>query len=68
MLHKPSQHATRKVYTFVPIQDFTKPWTDNDLYEKYKLTDSEIAFIEWMIRPMNLNNNEQDELISDINE
>ena len=68
MLHKPSQHATRKVYTFVPIQDFTKPWTDNDLYEKYKLTESEIAFIEWMIRPMNLNNNEQDELISDINE
>ena len=27
MLHKPSQHAT-KVYTFVPTQDWSKPWTD----------------------------------------
>ena len=46
LLHKSSQHTTRKVYTFVPIQDWTKQWTDADLYEKYKLTKSEIAFIE----------------------
>jgi hypothetical protein len=55
MLHKPSQHATKKVYTFVPTQDFSIPWTDESLYEKYKLTKKEISFIEWMIRPMELN-------------
>ncbi len=54
LLHKPAQHATRKVYAFVPTQDFTEPWTDKKLYEKYGLTDDEIAFVEWMIRPMAL--------------
>ena len=39
LLHKPSQHTTRKVYTFVPTQKWTKPWTDEDLYAKYGLTD-----------------------------
>jgi site-specific DNA-methyltransferase (adenine-specific) len=52
MLHKPAQDATRKVYTFVPAQDFSQPWTDEKLYAKYGLTDEEVAFVEWMIRPM----------------
>ncbi len=65
MLHKPSQHATRKVYTFVPMQDFSKPWTDEKLYAKYGLTKKEIAFVEWMIRPMDLNSNAPDEVIPD---
>ena len=52
MLKKPSQHATSKVYTFAPTQDFTKAWTDEELYAKYDLTEEEIAFIESMIRPM----------------
>jgi site-specific DNA-methyltransferase (adenine-specific) len=51
-LHKPSQHTTRKVYTFVPTQEWTRPWTDGDLYKKYGLTESEIAFIEGIVRPM----------------
>lgn len=38
----------------VPQQDFSKSWTDEELYEKYGLTDDEIAFIESMIRPMEL--------------
>lgn len=54
MLKKPSQHATSKVYSFVPIQDFSKPWTDRELYAKYGLTDKEINFIESMIKPMEL--------------
>jgi len=37
---------------FVPVQDFSKPWTDEELYKKYNLDDEEIAFIESMIRPM----------------
>lgn len=54
LLHKPSQDTTRKVYTFVPTQDWTKQWTDADLYAKYGLTASEIAFIEKIVRPMDL--------------
>ena len=49
---KNTQHATQGVYQFVPIQDFSHPWTDDMLYKKYSLTDEEIAFIESMIRPM----------------
>ena len=52
LLHKPSQHTTRKVYTFVPTQKWTKRWTDKDLYAKYGLTASEIAFVEKLVRPM----------------
>ncbi|HMN74502.1 MAG TPA: Eco57I restriction-modification methylase domain-containing protein [Burkholderiaceae bacterium] len=55
LLHKPSQHVTRKVYTFVPTQAWTKQWTDADLYAKYRLTSSEIAFIEKIVRPLDIN-------------
>ena len=54
LLRKNTQNATAKVYKSVPMQDFSKPWTDEELYEKYGLTDDEIAFIESMIRPMEL--------------
>ena len=49
---KNTQNAARNVYSFVPLQDFTRPWTDADLYAKYNLTDEEIQFIESMIKPM----------------
>lgn len=52
MLKKVTQDTTKAVYQFVPLQDFSHPWTDEMLYKKYKLTDDEIAFIESMIRPM----------------
>ena len=54
LLLKNTQHATAKVYQFVPIQDFTQSWTDEKLYKKYGLTQEEIAFIDSMIRPMEL--------------
>lgn len=47
-----SQHITKERYLFVPVQDFTKTWTDDILYKKYKLTDAEISIIESSIRPM----------------
>ena len=47
-----SVNVTRECFTFVPIQDFTRSWTDKDLYAKYGLTDEEIALIEFMIKPM----------------
>ena len=43
---------TKDVFHFVPLQDFTRSWTDAELYAKYDLTDEEIAFIESMIKPM----------------
>ena len=52
LLIKNTQDAPARVYSFVPLQDFSHPWTDEMLYKKYGLTDEEIAFIESMIRPM----------------
>ncbi len=57
LLHKPTQHTARKVYAFVPAQEWDRQWTDNDLYAKYSLCPSEIAFIEKIVRPMDLTGN-----------
>ncbi|MFD1510706.1 Eco57I restriction-modification methylase domain-containing protein [Lacimonas salitolerans] len=57
LLHKPSQDTTRKVYTFVPTQDWTREWTDQDLYVKYGLSNEEIEFVEKIVRPMELVSN-----------
>jgi len=54
MLKKVTQSTTRSVYTLVPQQDFSKSWTDDDLYKKYEITEDEISFIDSMIRPMDL--------------
>ena len=56
LLNKPTQHATSKVYSFVPIQDFNESWTDEKLYKRYGLTKEEISFIESMVRPMGEDN------------
>lgn len=47
-----TQNIAKDKFQFVPMQDFSHPWTDEMLYRKYGLTDEEIAFIESMIRPM----------------
>jgi site-specific DNA-methyltransferase (adenine-specific) len=46
--------VTRKVYTFVPLQQWTKPWTDEDLYARYDLSAEEIEFVEKLVRRMDL--------------
>ncbi len=56
LLAKSTQDAYSKVYRFVPLQNFREPWTDDKLYKKYGLTKDKIAFIESMVRPMELNN------------
>ena len=53
-LRKVTQHATRDVYAFVPIQTWDRIWTDEELYKKYGLAKNEIAFIESMVKPMEL--------------
>ena len=47
-----SVNVTRECFAFVPIQDFTRPWTDTELYAKYGLTEEEKALIEAMIKPI----------------
>ena len=47
-----SINLAKDTYIFVPTQDFSKPWTDEELYKKYKLNNDEIAFIDSMIKPM----------------
>ena len=57
-----TQHMSKANFRFVPLQDFTSnsdidwsvsiPEIDAQLYEKYGLSDDEIAFIEKMIKPM----------------
>lgn len=47
-----SIHITKDSFCFVPMQDFSKPWTDEELYQKYNLSQEEIDFIESMIKPM----------------
>ena len=49
---KISQDAMSKTYRFVPMQDYTKAWTDEELYSKYGLSSEEIAYIEATIKPM----------------
>lgn len=49
---KTTQSTPKRVYQFVPLQDWSKAWTDEELYKKYKLTQEEIDNIEETIAPM----------------
>ena len=51
-MKKMTQDLKDQTFALVPLQDFTKSWTDEELYKKYNLTKEEIAFIESMIKPM----------------
>jgi site-specific DNA-methyltransferase (adenine-specific) len=52
-LRKVTQHATRDVYGFVPDLPLTAKWSDELLYERYRLNGDEIAFIESQVAPHN---------------
>lgn len=56
-----SQDITKDRFSFVPIQDFTKSWNDEDINAKYDLNGEEIAFINSMIRPMGSGGDDDDE-------
>ena len=61
-IRKQTQHATRTVYKYVPLQDFTSKsdidWSksikeiDQQLYKKYGLDENEINFIETRVKEM----------------
>ncbi len=50
-LIKNTQNTSPAAYSFTPVQDWSKSWTDEKLYKKYELTESEIQVIESMIWP-----------------
>lgn len=47
-----AQMISQNSFQFVPLQDFSEPWTDEKLYKKYNLSQDEIAYIESLIKPM----------------
>jgi site-specific DNA-methyltransferase (adenine-specific) len=49
-----AQDLSRSAYSFVPLQDFSKSWTDEELYARYQLTEEDVAYIEKLIRPMEM--------------
>ncbi len=49
-----SINLSKDKFQFVPMQDFTKTWTDEMLYEKYELTQDEVEFIESMMKEKEL--------------
>jgi site-specific DNA-methyltransferase (adenine-specific) len=53
-LRKVAQHNKADNFSFVPDLPMDRAWTDEMLYAKYGITDDEIAFINKMIRPMDV--------------
>ena len=51
-IKKKTQDNPTSVFQYVPIQNWSEPWTDAKLYKKYNLTKDEIAYIESTIKPM----------------
>lgn len=51
-LRKATQDAAKDVYAFVPDVPLNCEWTDEKLYERYGLTEEEIAFVESIVQPM----------------
>lgn len=50
-LRKGTQDAARNVYAFIPDVPLDRDWTDELLYERYGLTDYEVAFLESQVAP-----------------
>lgn len=47
-----TQHIRKELFAFVPDLDWTSPWTDEDLYKRFGLTEAEIEVIEANIKEM----------------
>ena len=52
LIKKKTQNVTRELFQFVPLQDFSKPWTDEELYTKYGINLFEREYIDSLIKPM----------------
>ena len=46
------KNLSQSTFDLIPLQVFDKKWDDSMLYEKYNLNDSEIEYIETLVKPM----------------
>jgi site-specific DNA-methyltransferase (adenine-specific) len=53
-LRKITQDAFSHMYSWVPQQTWDRAWTDKALYKKYELTQVQIEYIESVIKPMEI--------------
>jgi site-specific DNA-methyltransferase (adenine-specific) len=56
-----TQDTSRKSFSLIPIQDWSKSWTDEELYKKYSLTKDEINFIDSLV----WNKNSDEEILEE---
>lgn len=49
-----SINLSKDKFAFIPMQNFSKEWTDAELYAKYGLSDDEIFFIDSMMKEKQL--------------
>lgn len=47
-----TQNIAKDKFQLIPLQDFKQTWTDNKLYQKYGITESEQQYIEALIKPI----------------
>lgn len=47
-----SAHISQSNFIFVPKMDYTRSWSDPELYEYFNLSDEEIELVESTMRPM----------------
>lgn len=48
--HRFQKNTTHKSFSFIPLLNFSKTWTDEELYKRYKLETHEIEYIENLFR------------------
>ena len=58
-LRKITQDAFSHMYLWVPQQSWDRTWSDKALYKKYGLTQEQIAYIESVIKPMELDRDDE---------
>ena len=46
-----TMQVNKEVFNLIPLVDFSKQWTDKELYKKYSITEDEQKFIETIIKP-----------------
>lgn len=53
LYNRHSLNISKESFDLIPMQDFSKKWSDKELYEKYSLSDDDIQYIENNIGEMN---------------
>lgn len=54
-----SMNISKSNFAFVPYLDFDREWTDNDLFERYRLDETEREFVNSIIRPVIVGDNNE---------